>query len=159
MVDGYILPGRAKAFWVTTLTDPANPSATEVNAGTEITPALRGIPDYPRTGQVADDADLSSRVNKQKRGTIDLGDVSLTMKRTTATETEYSAINEGDAGYLVIFRKGTAGASPASGDVADVLTVECNTKSPRVPGRNDVDISDFTFIQTEDQNLDVTLAA
>lgn len=157
-LTGYITPGLSKVFWVTTLASTSSPSAAEVNAGTELTAALRGMPDAPRSGNVADDSDLSSRVDTQQRGTITLGAITLQMKRSTATETEYSALDEGDSGYLVVFRKGTAGASPASGDIADVFTVDVNTKGPGTPGRNEVDFSNLELINTAVPSYDATLA-
>lgn len=159
MVTGYITPGLSKIFWVTTLSSTTAPSAAEVNAGTELTPAVRGMPDAPRSGNFADDSDLSSRVDRQVRGTITLGGVTLQMKRTLATETEYNALAEGDSGYLVVFRKGTAGASPAASDVADVFTVEVNVKAPGTPGRNEVDFSNVELANTDEPSYDATLAA
>lgn len=159
MVDGYILPGRMKVFWVPTLTSVTSPSAAEINAGTEITAGLRGVPDFPRTGNPADDSDLSTEVDKQAKGTITLGSGTFQMKRTLATETQYNAFAEGDSGFLVIFRKGTAGASPAASDVADVFTVDVQIKAPGAPGRNEVDFSNVEMVNTNVPSYDATLAA
>ena len=158
-VKGYITPGLSKVFWAASITAPTGPSAAEINAGTEITNALQGMPDAPRTGNVADDSDLSTRVDKQQRGTISLGEITLRIKRTTATETEYSALAEDDSGFLIVFRKGTAGASPAAGDVCDVYTVDVNVKGPGTPGRNEVDFALATLINTDVPNYDVTCIA
>lgn len=159
VVVGYILPGLTKTFIVTTLTSTTSPSAAEVNAGTEITAALKGIPDAPRSGNQADDSDLSDRVNKQVRGTIDLGAMTMQMKRTLATETEYNAVVEGDSRFLVVLRQGTAGASPAAGDLADVFTIEVNVKGPGTPGRDEVDFSNVEVVNRASPSYDATLAA
>lgn len=155
ILEGYITPGLSKVFWAATITAPTGPAATEINAGTELTPAVRGMPDAPRSGNVADDSDLSTRVDKQQRGTITLGAVTVQMKRSQATETQYAAIDEGDSGYLIVFRKGTAGATPAAADVCDVFTVDLNVKGPGTPGRNEVDFSNFEFINRDEPNYDV----
>ena len=159
VVVGYILPNRSKVFIVTTLTSVTNPSAAEVNAGTELTPAVQQIPDAPRTGNQADDSDLSDRVNKQVSGTIDLASVTFRLKRTLATETEYNAVVEGDSRFLVVLRKGTAGASPAAADVADVFTIEVNIKGPGVPGRDEVDFSNVEMVNRAVPAYDAVLAA
>ena len=158
-VVGYILPSRTKVFIVTTLASVTTPSAAEVNAGTEITDACQVVPDSPRSGNQADDSDLSDRVNKQVRGTINLGPVTFRMKRTLATETEYAAVVEGDSRFLVVLRQGTAGASPASGDLADVFTIEVNVKGPGVPGRDEVDFSNIEMVNTVSPAYDSVLAA
>jgi hypothetical protein len=150
MITGYITPGLSQVFWVPTLTSTTTPSAAEINAGTEITAALQGMPDAPRSGNIADDSDLSSRVDKQQRGTITLGEVTLRLKRTASTETQYLAVVEDAAGHLAVFRKGTAsGTAAGSADVCDVFSVEVNTKGPGTPGRNEVDFSMVTLINTD----------
>jgi hypothetical protein len=159
VVVGYILPGLSKVFIVTTLTSVSTPSAAEVNAGVEISPAVRGIPDAPRSGNQADDSDISTRVNKQVRGTIDLGALTVQLKRTLATETEYNAVVEGDSRFLVVLRQGTAGASPAAGDMADVFTIEVNTKGPGTPGRDEVDFSNVEMVNRAEPEYDAVLAA
>ena len=159
MVDGYILPGRMRVFWVTTLSSVTSPTATQINAGTELTAALKGPPDTPRSGNVADDSDLASRVDKQAQGTITLGASTLMLKRTLATETAYSAVAEGASGFLVVLRKGTAGASPAADDVADVFTVDVNVKAPGTPGRNEVDFSNVELLNTDEPSYDAVLVA
>ena len=156
---GYITPGLSKVFWVTTLTSTTSPSAAEINAGTELTSKLRGIPNLPRSGNTADDSDLSSAFEKRIRATVGGDTVSFDLKREKGTETEYSAMSEGDNGYLVVFRKGTAGSSPASGDVCDVYPVQVLVKSPGQPGRNDVDFETVECTVTADPSRDVTVAA
>lgn len=158
-VVGFILPGRIKVFIVTTLSSVTAPSAAEINAGVEITPAVRLAPEAPRTGNFADDSDISDRVNKQARGTIDLGAYTFQLKRTLVTETEYNAVVEGDSRFIVELRKGTAGASPASGDVADVYTIDVHTKAPGVPGREEVDFSTVACANTAAPAYDSVLAA
>lgn len=158
-VVGYILPSRIKVFIVTTLASVTAPSAAEINAGTELTPAVRLALDAPRTGNKADDSDLSDRVNKEVPSTIDLGSVSFQLKRTLVTETEYNAVVEGDSRFLVELRKGTAGPSPAALDVANVYTIDVNVKSPGVPGREEVDFSTVECTQTAVPSFDAVLAA
>lgn len=157
MPDGYILPGLMRAFWVNTLTSTTSPTAAQINAGQEITAAVKGAPDYPRSSNPADDSDLSTRVDKQAKGTITLGAVTLMLKRTQAVETEYAALTEGESGFLVVFRKGTAGASPAAADVCDVLTVDVDIKSPGTPGRNEVDFSNLVLVNTAEPAYDSTV--
>lgn len=159
MVTGYITPGLSRVFWVPTIANASAPAVAEVTAGQELTGIQRGMPDAPRSGNTADDSDLSSRVDKQQKGTITLGAVTLTVKRTLVTETEYQSLEEDDSGHLVVFRKGTAGANPAAADVCDVFTVDVNVKGPGTPGRNEVDFSTIELINTDVPEYDVAVVA
>lgn len=155
----YITPGRSKVFWVTTLSSTTSPSAAEINAGVELTGKLRGIPQIPRTANTADASDLSSTFEKRMRGTVGGDSITMELKRDTGTETEYAAMDEGDEGFLVVFRKGTAGASPAAADVCDVYPAVVNVKGDGQPGRNDVDFAIFELVVTDNPSRDVVVAA
>lgn len=153
----YITPGRSKVFWMLTLSTPSGPGATQINAGVELTSALRGIPSIPRTGNLADATDLSSTFEKRVRGTVGGDAMTFALNRNTSTETAYAAMVEGTAGYVVVFRKGTAGATPAIGDKADVYTGFINVVGDNVPGRNDVDSANIEIAISENPSRDVTL--
>lgn len=153
----YITPGRSKVFWMLTLTTPSGPGATQINAGVDLTSALRGIPSIPRTGNLADSSDLSSTFEKRVRGTVGGDALTFQLNRNTSTETAYAAMVEGVEGFLVVLRKGTAGATPAIGDKADVYTGIINTVSDNSPGRNDVDSVTVEIAITDNPNRDKTL--
>lgn len=155
----YITPGRSKVYWVTTLTSTTSPSAAEIVAGVNLTPVLRGIPDLPRSANTADASDLSSTFEKRARGTVGGDSGTFQLKRLTGTETAYAALDEGDEGFLVVFRKGTAGASPAASDVADVYPAQVNTIADDTPGRNDIDSVTVTIVLTDNPSRDATVAA
>lgn len=158
MSGEYITPGRSKWFWVITLTTPTAPGATQINAGVDLTAKLQGMPAIPRTGNVADSSDLSSTFEKRQRGTVGGDMASFTLKRDRlATETAYAAMVEGVEGYLVGFRKGTAGATPAIGDKADVFACTVNAVGDGSPGRNDVDFATIELVITDNPNRDVTV--
>lgn len=155
-MPAYILPGREKDFWVVTLTTPSAPGAVEINAGTELTDKLQQPAEITTGAQVSDSSDLSSARDKGQRGTIDIGRIVLRLKRDTGTETAYAAMDEGDEGYLVRFRKGTAGAAPAFADVCDVYPAQVNLKTPGTPGRNEVDYEMFELVVYDEHHRDVS---
>jgi hypothetical protein len=159
MSDGsYITPGRSKVYWVVTVTTVSNPGATEIRSGVDLTPKLRGLPAFNYPTNTADASDLSSARDKGVRGTTGIGTITLELKRATGTETEYSSMDEGDIGHLVVFRKGIASTQPAFGDTCDVYPVQVNSKNPGNPGRNDVDFEIFEFVATDDPQRDVAVA-
>lgn len=158
-MSAYITPGLSKVRWGAAPANPAAPTAAECTAATDLTPKLRGIPNIPRTGNTADSSDLSSTFEKRQRGTVGGDMITFELKRDTGTETEYASMDEGDSGALYVFRKGTAGASPAAGDKVDVYLAQVNSIADGNPGRNDVDFAIFELVVTDNPNRDVTVAA
>lgn len=157
-MGAYIGPGRSKVFWVVTLSTPSGPGATQINAGTELTDKMPALPEINNGAQLADSSTLDSHRDKGQRGTIDITRISFRLQRdTSATETAYDSMSEGDDGYLVVFRKGTAGASPANGDECDVYPAEVLLKTPGNPGRNEVDFETFELVVTDVENRNVTV--
>lgn len=153
----YITPGRSKVYWMLTLTSASAPSATQIIAGVELSSALRGIPSIPRTGNLADSADLSSTFEKRVRGTVGGDAMTLTLNRNTSTETAYNALTEGAEGYVVVFRKGVAGTQAAIGDKCDVFSGIINAVGDNSPGRNDVDSVNIEIAITDNPTRDKTV--
>jgi len=158
MMSDYITPGRSKVWWVNTITTPTGPAATQINAGTELSAKLRGLPSIPRTANLADSADLSSTFEKRVRGTVGGDAISFQLKRDTSTETEYGSMVEGEEGYLVVARKGVlVGSTASNGDKVDVFTCIVNKVGDGSPGRNDVDFAEFELAVTANPNRDTTV--
>jgi hypothetical protein len=156
-MSAYITPGRSKVYWVETVSDPSDPTPTEINAGTDLSAKLRGVPSVPRTGNLADISNLSSTFEARQRGTVGGDVVSFELLRDTLTETAYASMAEGDEGYLVILRKGIAGTQVAVGDIADVFPATVNTKGDGSPGRNDPDFAVFELAITANPSRDITI--
>lgn len=135
----YITPGRSKVIYNQTVSTPSTPTNLEINAGVDLTPDLSGIPTIPRTGNLADASDLSSTFEKRVRGTVGGDSMSMELKRKTGTETAYAALEEGDLGYVYVFRKGFTGSTVSTNDYCDIYPVQVNTIADNTPGRNDVD--------------------
>lgn len=156
-MSSYITPGRSKVYWVLTVTTTSTPTDLELQAGTDLTPKLRGLPNIPRSANTADSSDLSSTFEKRQRGTVGGDVISFELKRDTGTETEYDAMDEGDEGYLAVFRKGFATTQPTIGDKVDIFTCTVNVKGDGNPGRNDVDFSMFELVVTDNPDRDVSV--
>lgn len=156
--EGYTTPGRSKVIYVVTVTTPTAPTEIEINAGADLTKALRGLPDVPRSATTADASDLSSKFDKQVGATVGGDTGQMEFKRRLTTETEYGAFDEGDAGYLAIFRKGLSnGVTVSVGDVCDFYPIEILTKAPVAAGRTDIDTSIVTFSITDDPLMDYSV--
>lgn len=158
-MSSYITPGRSKVWIAATVTTAGSPTDLEIQAGTDLTPKLRGLPNIPRTGNLADNSDLSSTFEKRQRGTVGGDVMSFELKRDTGTETEYDSMSEGDEIHVMVFRAGIAGTQPDVDDVADVYQCTVNVKGDGNPGRNDVDFSIFELAITDNPNRDYTVVS
>lgn len=156
-MSSYITPGRSKVMWTLTVSDTTAPTDTEAQSATDLTPKLRGMPNIPRTGNLADTSDLSSTFEKRQRGTVGGDVISFELKRDTGTETEYDAMDEGDEGYLLVFRKGWASTQPEADDVVDVYAATVNVKADGNPGRNDPDFAMFELAVTDNPDRDISV--
>ncbi|MFA5636910.1 MAG: hypothetical protein WC977_13520 [Anaerovoracaceae bacterium] len=156
-MSSYITPGLSRVYWVDAIADADAPEADEINLGTDLTAALKGLPAVPRTGNVADASTLDSTFEARRRGTVGGDQATFEIIRDDTTETEYESMSEGDEGYLVIFRKGIAGETPAADDVCDVYPAQVNAIADGTPGRNEVDYAVFELVITADPSRDVTV--
>jgi hypothetical protein len=100
--------GQIRVYYVATLASLTAPSAATIIAGTDLTPLLRrdGLT-TPRSGNVLDASDASTRTNKSAPGNIDLGQISLRFQRdsVTGTDVAWTLLAEDVAGYIVVRRR------------------------------------------------------
>lgn len=157
--EAYITPGRSKVYYVQTVTTATAPTNLELAAGMDLSPALRGMPQVPRSATPADSSDLSSEFEKRVRGTVGGDAMSMEFKRKLGTETQLDVLDEGDFGYIAIFRKGLAGTTPSVGDKCDFYPVQVNTIGPGSPGRTDVDTELVEFLIYDDPIRDYSVVS
>lgn len=153
--------GTGKLFWVAdptgagTVVTLAAPTATQVNTGTDITKFLRrdGLT-TPSSGNVMDTSDASSRQNSTDLGTFggDKGSLKLYRDSIAANDTAWPLFKGGNRGFLVVLRFGTAGASPAAADRAEVYQVAVVTRqSDPIAENSPTTFScDLAFVATND---------
>ena len=156
----YAPPGVSEVWWVTTISSPAAPTATELNAGVDLTSFVRTLPDVPRTGNTIDVATLDSKFEKRQVGTRG-GDVAtIEILRDDASDTAYTTLAEDTAGYLCLSRKGLATAGTwAIADVVDVFAATVLTLADGNPGRNDPDFAVVEFVLTADPTRNFSVAS
>ena len=147
----YAPPGVSEVVWVTTISVAGAPTATELNAGVDLTSFVRTLPDVPRTGNTIDVATLDSKFEKRQVGTRG-GDVAtMEILRDPAADTAYTTLAEDTAGYLVIARAGLATAGTfAVADVVDIFAATVLTLADGNPGRNDPDFAVVELVLTTD---------
>lgn len=147
-----------KIFFVPTIADTGEPSPTEVNAGTNLTPDLSEITGFTFSNSPIMTPDMDSAFVNQIPGE-DSTDESGMVFYLDRTETDiYDALEKGTDGYVVIFDVGIAGATPAAADVADVWPVTISSRSKRYSTGNEAATFEVKFAMTDPPIYDTVLA-
>jgi hypothetical protein len=156
----YAPPGISEVHWVTTIADYTAPTATELNAGTDLTAFVRSMPNLPRGLNLVDVATLDSKYEKRQVGTRGGDELTVEFLRDDATDTASTTLVEDTAGFLTIARKALATAGTfAIGDEVDVYPATIGSVEDGTPGRNDPDFAVARLVATDDPNRGFALLA
>lgn len=154
----YAPPGVSEVHFTETASDYTSMTASECNAGTDLTTFIRTLPDIPRTANLVDVATLDSKFEKRQVGTRGGDVISMEILRDNTTDTAYTTLAEDTAGYLIVARKGLATAGTfATSDVIDVYPVTVASVADGSPGRNDPDFSVVELAVTSDPSRNQTI--
>ena len=156
----YSHPGVAEVWWVTTIADPAAPTATELNAGEDGSDDVTTTPTLPRAPGIVDVAVLSSKYEARQVGTRGGDILTFNVLRDDVAETFYDAVTEDTAGFLCISRKGNATQGTwAIADEVDVYPATIASVEDGVPGRNEADFAVISAVATVDPTRGFPIAA
>lgn len=112
----YVFEEQTRVWWVTTLSSLSSPTATQINAGTDITAFVSkdGIK-MPINQNMVDNATIAESFDSELVGSWGGGGAELTMFRdaTPASDTAWNLCIRGTNGYLII-RYGVAVATAAT---------------------------------------------
>lgn len=154
----YAPPAVTEIFWVVTVSDYEAITASEVNAGTDLSTFVRNMPDIPRTANLVDVATIDSKFEKRQVGTRGGDVLSLEILRDDTTDTAYTTLTEDSAGYLVIARAGFATAgTAATSDIVDVFPATVASVADGTPGRNEPDFAVVNMAITDDPSRNQTI--
>lgn len=112
--------GKTKMYWVPTLSSTTAPSAAQINAGVNMTAQIADISGFEFSNSPISTPDLSSTFTTTIPGEDTAQEPQLMFYEDDTTNTLQSTLAKGTTGNAVIFFKGTAGASPAAADIAEV---------------------------------------
>jgi len=113
------------------------PTAAEVNAGTRLDTQLAEVAGFTFTNSPINAPDMSSAFVSQIAGEDSTENSSLTFYEDKTTNPISTAQSKGTNGYIVIFKAGLAGATPAAGDKADVWPVQVASNAPQYTADNE----------------------
>jgi hypothetical protein len=150
--------GVVSFWWVPTIADIAEPSPTEVNAGTRI-PWITNY-DIPSSEAEVDTSGIDDLYDTSVVGTSKAGPMVLTIKRDDTDESDaWDLFTFRDTGYLVRLPFGGSGAAgiAAAGDKAEVYPAQVGQKRPEGYGRNTTQKFMVSFYVTSTPDVDAVV--
>jgi len=133
----FMRKGTTKVFFVPSIANLSAPSASEVNAGTSLTPQLAEINGFSFENSPIETPDMSSAFVSKIPGEDSVGDSNMTFYEDKTTNPIATALAKGTVGNIVIFYAGTAGANPAAADKAQVWPVIVASNAKRYTVANE----------------------
>lgn len=116
--------GKSKVYWVPTIASASLiPTTAEVTAGTAMTANVAGFEGFSFSNNPIEVPDLSTAFTASVPGEDKAEDCALVFYEDDTTNALQTTLAKGTTGYVVIFPTGTAGASPAASDKAEVWKV------------------------------------
>lgn len=153
--------GMIRVFWVASISNIAAPTVAELNAGINLTSTLTkdGLIGFgPETARV-DATGLDSTFEEQDVGTATFGDgVKLRLKKQTGTDTIYTTLIYGAAGYVVIRRNLATGTAWAIAQLAEVIPSICGYRQYLDPEMNTLSRYEVPIAVSKAANLDAVVA-
>jgi len=120
----FMRKGKTKVFWVLTIASTSAPTAAEINAGVILHTQLEDISGFLFKNNPIDTPDMGQTLVTKVSGEDTLDDSSMGFYEDDTTNPISTALAKGTNGFVVIFYKGIAGASPAAADKAEVWPVQ-----------------------------------
>lgn len=133
-----LIDGNVRVQWVTTLSSKTSPTATQLNAGVDITPWITpdGLDLSPDQNMV-DVSTLADKSELQDFGKSKI-DASLTMKRDS-TDTGWTTFASQPIGYIVVRRAVATGTTFTAAQKVQVYHLKASSRFPIKPAANDMD--------------------
>lgn len=144
-----MFPGTGKVRWVTTLSSTTAPTATQINAGVDLTPWLRqdGL-NRSVTGALTDVADARDTYDRTDIGTYSASlEVTFLRDSTAASDTAFTTLQRGTRGFFVVAPFGwTAGATTATAaDRCEVWPAVVSSLGADAEGKEKAQVIKVTF--------------
>jgi hypothetical protein len=126
----FMRKGVTKIYFVSTIANLSALTTAEVTAGTRLDTALAEINGFEFANNPIDTPDMSSAFVSKIPGEDAVSDSSMVFYEDKTSNPIATALAKNVVGNIVIFYAGTAGASPAAADKAEVwpIIVASNAK-------------------------------
>lgn len=152
--------GNVRVSWVPTISNQNAPTTAELNAGillqsTITADGLMGL--EPETAEV-ETTSLASTFDTKNLGRDSFSGTGLRLKKQTGTDTVYTTLTRGAAGYLVVRRDITETTAWASTQVIEVYPVICGRRKRLSPEANTISRYEVPMMVTSSPSLDAAVA-
>jgi len=156
----FMRKGITKIWWVPSIASGSLiPTTAEVNAGTHLTAAgkIASLKGFSFANNPIDIPDMSQAFVPKISGADQSDDSSIEFYEDKVSNPIYSALVKGTAGYIVIFPKGIAGATPNTGDICDVWPQEIGSRARQYSADNAAAMYLIAFTPTAAPGFDKTV--
>lgn len=154
----FMRKGTTKFFFVPTIASATLiPTAAEVIAGTNITPAMNEVNGFNFSNDTIETRDMDTTFVGNIPGEDTAEDSNLVFYEDKTTNPIKTALAKGTSGFVVIFFAGIAGAAPAAGDDADVWPVIVAANTRQYTAANEAAMWRADFATSAEPKFDRTL--
>jgi hypothetical protein len=128
-----VVDGNTTIWWVTTISNPAAPTASEITAGVKISQVVRadGVENFTVSANRVDTTSIESTAETSVVGRVTFGDSALVCKKQSGTDTVYTALGTPQTSGYVVMRFGYAPTvAAAAAQKVDVYSVQTGPVGP-----------------------------
>lgn len=132
--------GNVRVAWVPSISTQAAPTTTELNAGLLLTTLLTadGLMGFEASTAEVDTTSLASTFDTKGIGRDQFSSTGLRLKKQSGTDTAYTTLVRGTAGYIVVRRDIAFDTAWASTQPVEVYPVICGQTKILSPEANSV---------------------
>ena len=153
-------PGVTEVAWVTTVAVVTAPTATEINAGADLTGFVMGVPSVAESFNTADTSNLSSKRNTNIPASYGGDTGSMTVYMDDATDTAYETLLRDTAGFVAVAWYGLATTGTwAIADKVWLYPATVGRRSVDAVGRDDALVAGIEFSITGDPTENFAIVA
>lgn len=135
-----VVDGFTRVAFVSSIANQAAPTTTELNAGILLTSVMTpdGLTGFEPTTADVDNSALNSTFDTKTIGRDSFSGTKLILKKQSGTDTAYTTLTRGTAGFIVVRRYLDNGTAWASSQVVEVYPIICGQTRNLAPVANSV---------------------
>lgn len=161
MANRYMRKGTTRFYFVPTIASATLvPTVSEITAGTRLDAQISAVNGFEFQNNPIQTPDMASTFTSQIPGEDSAADSNIEFyELTNGTDTIHDLLDKGLVGYIVIFFKGTTGASPAIADKVDTWPAIIASNSRMYTADNEAAKYRVNFSLTAPPGFDLAIAA
>lgn len=161
-MSDFAVDGQTRVVWMPSCANIAAPTTTELNAGLLLTYRITrdGLMGFEPTTNKVDNSSLGDIFDISTPGTDSFGDNGFRLKRQkpVATDTAYTTLVKGTAGFVGIRRDVDRDTAWASTQLMEVYPATCGRRKRLAPEKDTVTRYEVPIMITSEPQLDAVVA-